>query len=99
MVDANHGYSLYDAQWLARRFEELDISWFEEPISPHDLAGYADLRTKTSIPLAGGENAFTRYAFHEIITRARWISCSRISAAAAASPRPCGLPRSPRPAA
>lgn len=67
MVDANHGYSLYDAQWLAKRFEELDISWFEEPISPHDLKGYADLRTKTCIPLAGGENAFTRYAFHEII--------------------------------
>lgn len=67
MVDANHGYSLYDAQWLAHEFEKLNISWFEEPISPHDLKGYADLRTKTCIPLAGGENSFTRYAFHEII--------------------------------
>lgn len=67
MVDANHGYSLYDAQWLAKAFEELKISWFEEPISPHDLKGYAELRTKTSIPLAGGENAFTRYAFKDII--------------------------------
>ncbi len=67
MVDANHGYNLYDAQWLAKEFEGLGISWFEEPISPHDLKGYADLRTKTSIPLAGGENAFTRYAFKEII--------------------------------
>ena len=67
MVDANHGYNLYDAQWLAKGFEELNVSWFEEPLSPHDLKGYADLRTKTSIPLAGGENAFTRYAFKEII--------------------------------
>lgn len=32
-----------------------------------DLKGYADLRTKTSIPLAGGENSFTRYAFRDII--------------------------------
>lgn len=67
MVDANHGYSLYDARWLADAFEELQISWFEEPISPHDLAGYAQLRTMTKIPLAGGENAFTRFAFKEII--------------------------------
>ncbi len=69
MVDANHGYSLYDAQYLARKFEPLDISWFEEPISAHDLNGYADLRTKTSIPLAGGENNFTRYAFKDIIEK------------------------------
>lgn len=67
MVDANHGYSLYDAHWFAKEFEKIGISWFEEPISPHDLKGYADLRTKTSIPLAGGENSFTRYAFRDII--------------------------------
>lgn len=67
MVDANHGYNLYDAQWLAHEFEKLKISWFEEPISPHDLTGYAELRSKTTIPLAGGENAFTRYAFKNII--------------------------------
>lgn len=67
MVDANHGYSLYDAHWFAKQFEKLNISWFEEPISPHDLKGYKDLRSKTSIPLAGGENNFTRYAFNEII--------------------------------
>lgn len=67
MVDSNHGYSLYDAQWFTKEFEKLNISWFEEPISPHDLRGYADLRTKTSIPLAGGENCFTRFAFNEIL--------------------------------
>ncbi len=67
MVDANHGYSLYDARWLACTFEGLGISWFEEPISPHDLAGYAQLRSMTKIPLAGGENSFTRFAFKEII--------------------------------
>ncbi len=69
MVDANHGYSFYDAVWLAKEFEKLGISWFEEPISPHDLNGYRDLRMKTSIPLAGGENNFTRYAFNEIMEK------------------------------
>lgn len=69
MVDANHGYNLTNALLLGREFEKMGLAWFEEPVSPHDLAGYADLRSKLDIPLAGGENAFTRYAFKEIIEK------------------------------
>jgi len=69
MVDANHGYNLSNALLLGREFEKMGLAWFEEPVSPHDLNAYADLRAKLSIPLAGGENAFTRYAFKEIIEK------------------------------
>ena len=69
MVDANHGYNLSNALLLGREFEKMGLAWFEEPVSPHDLDAYADLRSKLSIPLAGGENAFTRYAFKEIIEK------------------------------
>ena len=69
MVDANHGYNLSTALLLGREFENMGLAWFEEPVSPHDLNGYADLRSKLSIPLAGGENAFTRYAFKDIIEK------------------------------
>jgi D-galactarolactone cycloisomerase len=69
MVDANHGYNYTDAHFLGKEFEKMGILWFEEPISPDDLDGYAELRTKLDIPLAGGENAFTRYAFRNIIQK------------------------------
>lgn len=69
MVDANHGYNLSTALLLGREFEKMGLTWFEEPVSPHDLNAYADLRSKLTIPLAGGENAFTRYAFKEIIEK------------------------------
>lgn len=69
MVDANHGYNLSNALLLGREFEKMGLTWFEEPVSPHDLNAYADLRSKLDIPLAGGENAFTRYAFKEIIEK------------------------------
>jgi D-galactarolactone cycloisomerase len=69
MVDANHGYNLSNALLLGREFEKMGLAWFEEPVSSHDLNAYADLRSKLSIPLAGGENAFTRYAFKEIIEK------------------------------
>ncbi|MCF8565575.1 mandelate racemase/muconate lactonizing enzyme family protein [Alicyclobacillus tolerans] len=69
MVDANHGYNLTNALFLGKAFEEMGLAWFEEPVSPHDLNAYADLRNKLQIPLAGGENAFTRYAFKDIIEK------------------------------
>lgn len=68
-MDANHGYDLVGATRLARAAEPYDIGWFEEPVEPEDLAGYAELRTRTSIPIAGGECDFTRYGFREILTR------------------------------
>jgi D-galactarolactone cycloisomerase len=66
-VDANHGCDRVQAARLARAMEPLDIGWFEEPIEPEDVAGYAELRTRTSIPVAGGECSFTRHDFRRIL--------------------------------
>lgn len=67
MVDANHGYNFSNALKLGRAFDEMGLTWFEEPVSPHDREAYLELRTKLDLPLAGGENAFTRFAFLPII--------------------------------
>ncbi|MEO1611203.1 MAG: mandelate racemase/muconate lactonizing enzyme family protein [Pseudomonadota bacterium] len=67
MVDANHGCDLVQAKKLARAMEPLDIGWFEEPVEPEDLEGYAELRAFTSIPVAGGECSFTRHDFRRIM--------------------------------
>ena len=67
MVDFNHGYNLMDAAWLAKGMEELNVVWMEEPMPMHNLDAYRELRSKTSIPLSGGENVFGRYAFRDII--------------------------------
>ena len=41
MVDANRSYSPKVALRVARRLEELDVRFFEEPTNPDDLAGAA----------------------------------------------------------
>ena len=66
-VDANHGCDRVQAARLARAMQPLDIGWFEEPVEPEDVAGYAELRTRTSIPIAGGECSFTRHDFRRIL--------------------------------
>jgi D-arabinonate dehydratase len=69
MVDANCAYRSYQAIQLAKRIEELDVFWFEEPVAPDDYEGHARLAQQTSIPIASGENEYTRYGFRDLIAR------------------------------
>jgi L-alanine-DL-glutamate epimerase-like enolase superfamily enzyme len=68
-VDANSAYDAADAVWVARRFEELDIAFFEEPCHPDDIDGYARVRAQSAVPLAGGETLFLSYGFSEYLRR------------------------------
>jgi D-galactarolactone cycloisomerase len=63
MIDANHAYSFREALYLAEAVEESDLAWFEEPLSPEDYAGYAELRERSRIPIAAGECEYLRHGF------------------------------------
>jgi D-galactarolactone cycloisomerase len=67
MIDANHAYNLREAVQFAKAVEQYNISWFEEPISPEYYEQYAELRTKTSIPIAGGECEYLRFGFQSLL--------------------------------
>jgi L-alanine-DL-glutamate epimerase-like enolase superfamily enzyme len=67
LVDANCAYRAYEAIQLAQRIEEYDIFWFEEPVSPDDYDGHKRLAQMSSIPIATGENEYTRYGFRDLI--------------------------------
>jgi len=67
MMDANHAYNLREAIQLANAVEQYDIYWFEEPISPEYYSQYAELRSKTSIPVAGGECEYLRFGFQNLL--------------------------------
>ncbi len=67
MVDANKGWmvtvmdeesiwSVSEAIQVARELEDIgNIGWLEEPLPRHNYDGYAQLRSATDIPIAGGE--------------------------------------------
>ena len=67
LVDANTGYDLADARRAMPGFDELGVAWLEEPFAPHDHASYALARGFGRVPLAAGENHFTRYEFNRVI--------------------------------
>lgn len=62
-IDANHAYTPAEAIDLARRVERYGIHWFEEPVSPLDPEAYLEVKSRTGIPLAGGECEYTRFGF------------------------------------
>jgi D-galactarolactone cycloisomerase len=67
MVDANGNYTLDEACESMRRIAEYDIHWYEEPLPPQDFAGYAELRRRSSIPVATGEALYTAWDFKRLI--------------------------------
>jgi D-galactarolactone cycloisomerase len=67
MVDAHGTWSVREAQRFARKVEAYDLAWLEEPVSPDNLAGQAEVRATTDIPIAAGESEQTRFAFREML--------------------------------
>jgi D-galactarolactone cycloisomerase len=63
LVDANTEYSLDDIRAVMPAFEELGVGWLEEPFPSHDYRSYGEARRLGRIPLAAGENHFTRFEF------------------------------------
>ena len=67
MVDAHGSLDVPTAIRLARRLEPYDVDWFEEPVSPDDHAGLAEVRRATDVPIATGEREFTKYDFRSLM--------------------------------
>jgi L-alanine-DL-glutamate epimerase-like enolase superfamily enzyme len=67
MIDANQRWDLPTAVRALDAFAPLDIAWIEEPLRADDLTGYRSLRAETGIPIACGENLYTRHRFAEFI--------------------------------
>ena len=66
-VDANCGLDLFHATELARRIEPYEISFFEEPLTQNDVRQMAQLRSRTRIPLACGQNEGLAFRFRDLL--------------------------------
>jgi len=67
MIDANESFDLLSAVELARKVEPLDIAWFEEPLRGNDTAVLAELRRRTSIPIAAGQFEGHRFRLRDLM--------------------------------
>ena len=69
MVDVNQRLDVLANIRQARALEEFDLVWYEEPVLADDIAACAEVAQAIRIPVATGENNYTRYEFRELVER------------------------------
>jgi L-alanine-DL-glutamate epimerase-like enolase superfamily enzyme len=69
MVDANQVFDRKEALRRGRAYQEMGCFWYEEPLPPHDMEGFAMLAEALDIRIATGENLNTKYAFADLIAK------------------------------
>jgi L-alanine-DL-glutamate epimerase-like enolase superfamily enzyme len=67
LVDANTGYTVADARKVMPGYDEHGVGWLEEPFPAHDYESYNLAASFGSVPLAAGENHYTRFEFNRLI--------------------------------
>ncbi len=70
MADAGMKLDVEGALRLAEALDGCNLGWLEEPLPPEHLEGYAKLRDRSPIPIAGGEHEYTAAAF-DVLMRER----------------------------
>jgi L-rhamnonate dehydratase len=70
MIDGNYLFSVNRALQLAKRIDQYDITWFEEPIYGNDARLLAQLRQRCPVPLSAGQNEGSRFRHLELLQHA-----------------------------
>ena len=67
IVDANGAYDAMTAIQFAKAASDVDICLFEEPTHADDIAGLRRVRDTGLIPVASGENEYTKYGCRDLV--------------------------------
>jgi len=79
-IDANQRWDVDEAvQWVGA-LSEFDLAWVEEPTSPDDILGHAEIARRVApVPIATGEHVANRVVFKQLL-QARALSYLQIDA-------------------
>ncbi len=69
MVDAHGTFSAPEAREFCRRTADLNLRWFEEPVSADARKSMASIKRDATMPISMGESEFTCFDFQDLIDR------------------------------
>lgn len=67
LTDANTAYTLADVRAVMPGLEAHGVGWLEEPFPCQDDVSYRSAARLGRVPLAAGENHYTRYEFRRLV--------------------------------
>ena len=69
-ADAYMGWDVGYAIEMAKRLRDFNLSWMEEPLMPHDIEGYLELKQRCPWQRwSCGEHSYGKWEFYELIRR------------------------------
>ncbi|BDZ47828.1 L-fuconate dehydratase [Frondihabitans sucicola] len=79
-IDANQRWDVDEAVAWIGELAEFDLAWVEEPTSPDDILGHAEIARRIApVPVATGEHIANRVVFKQLL-QARSLSYLQIDA-------------------
>lgn len=66
LVEVHRRLAPMHAVRVARRLEPYRPYWYEEPVSARDMAGLAEVRRETNLPIVTGEELYTKADFRAV---------------------------------
>ena len=67
LLEAHGKFNVMNAIQLGKRFEEYNPLFYEEPVSPENIAELLQVRQSVNIPIATGECLYTKFPFAQIV--------------------------------
>jgi galactonate dehydratase len=66
-VDMHGKYDAVTGMQVAKRFEDLNLMWLEEPIPAENVEAYLKITSSTSTPICAGENIYLGHGFRRLL--------------------------------
>lgn len=67
MIDVVQGWTPEQAIRIGRELERFDLTWIEDPVQFDDLPGLAKVAAALDVPIAAGENDYSKLGFRRLI--------------------------------
>ena len=67
LADANCRYAVEDVRAVLPALTQARVGWLEEPFPPYQDRSWRAAAQIATLPLAGGENCYTRYDFQRLV--------------------------------
>ncbi|WP_135365514.1 mandelate racemase/muconate lactonizing enzyme family protein [Halosimplex halophilum] len=69
LIECHGRFSAAQAVDIARKLDQFDPAWYEEPCPPDSINSLAEVADKSPIPVVTGERHMTKHEFFELVTR------------------------------
>lgn len=68
-IDIHGRFDVPSAVQIVHELAPFRLMWLEEPVPPEIPNGLVEVRRKSRVPICAGENVYTRFGLHDLISR------------------------------